>query len=210
MGSLPDVMQPDLASFLAHLMPVAEEEVVWGRGSIRLRSVCYFGSEIPPLTYITSVRSIVIRGERVLVLRNPDETHIMPGGRREAGETLEQTMRREVLEETGWELQPVTVLGFIHFHHLTLKPPEHPYPYPDFLHLIYVSLATSERPEARIPDDYERECAFHTITDMMDAKADGAAANAIGANQRLYLRAALASLADKGLNLGDASTQGSD
>lgn len=192
---IPSESRPsDLSTFLARFKPVAQEEVVWG-GKTHLLASCYIGSDVPPPEYITSVRSVVLRGGEVLVLRNPDETHIMPGGRREKGETLQETLRREVLEETGWEMEPVAVLGFIHFHHLTPQPSSYLYPYPDFIHLLYLSLATEERLDARIPDDYEQESAFHSILEITGAGAGDAS---IDANQMLYLQAATAIMARKG------------
>jgi 8-oxo-dGTP pyrophosphatase MutT (NUDIX family) len=44
---------------------------------------------------------------------------------------LEQTVRREVLEETGWAIDPPKLLGVKHFRHLTPKPAGYSCPYPD-------------------------------------------------------------------------------
>jgi ADP-ribose pyrophosphatase YjhB (NUDIX family) len=190
MSTSSDSAQSDLLAFLATRSPEAQEEQdQWGGGSRALVSY-YLGEEIPPLGYISSVRSIVIRGEDVLVVRNADETHVVPGGRREEGETLHQTLIRELLEETGWEITPVAVLGFWHFHHLTPRPPGYQYPYPDFIHLLYASFAARETPEARIANDYEEESTFRPIREMC-----GTAAGEIRPNQVLYLRLA-ASLLD--------------
>lgn len=121
-----------LAVFLARHASLSEEPAVWGSVThpLPLRIRAYLTVEAPPLTYIISVRSLVFHDAdgALLVLRNRDSTHIMPSGHREPNETLEQTLRREVLEETGWTLRAPTVLGFMHFHHLGPKPPGHPYP----------------------------------------------------------------------------------
>lgn len=34
----------------------------------------------------------------------------------------EDTVRREVLEETGWTMQALHPLGFLHFHHRAPRP----------------------------------------------------------------------------------------
>ena len=67
-----------------------------------LRITSYFTDELPPLEHISSVRCIVFRDDMVLVVREGEEAHVVPGGRREPGETLMQTLERELLEETGW------------------------------------------------------------------------------------------------------------
>ena len=156
-------MATDLGEFLARYAPAAEEELAWSRGQLRLRVACYLSEDLPPLDYVTSVRSLVFQGRQVLVVRNEAEAHIWPGGRREEGEALEQTLRREVLEETGWEVAPISRLGFVRYRHLTPRPPEYRYPYPEFMQVIYASTAIASRPEARISDDYEIESAFRPI-----------------------------------------------
>lgn len=149
-------MQPDLAAFLARHAPIAEESAVWGNDT-PLRVTSYLGHDPPPLAYVTSVRGVVFRDDAVLVVRGGREGHIVPGGRREAGETLEETLRREVLEESGWALSDIAPLGFIHYHHLSPKRPGHAYPHPDFLQPVYISRAVAFRSEAVLPNEYERE-----------------------------------------------------
>src|SRR5207249_3646517 len=133
--------------------PLLEEVTVWGGGSLPLRETCYLGEEIPPLDYVTSVRGLVFQGEQILVVRDPHGSHILPGGRREEGETLEATLRREILEETGCTLGAIAMLGFLHFHHLSPRPADYRYPHPDFVQLIFRADASGVVPEAAVTGD---------------------------------------------------------
>lgn len=178
-----NTMQPDLAAFLARHTPLAEEQAVWGEGTIRLLISCYLSTELPPLEYVTSVRSLVFHNDSVLVLRNPDDTHIYPDGRREGDETLEETLRREILEEVGWEVAEISQLGFIRLHHLTPKPPGYPYPYPDLLQVVHMATATSFVPDAKLEDDYELEASFRPISEVQEMT--------LSPCQHVFLKAAL-------------------
>ncbi len=181
-------MVPDLAAFLARHMPLAEELAVWGAGTLPLRITAYLGSESPPLPYITSVRGLIFRDDALLVLRNLDGAHIMPGGRREAGETLEETLRREVLEETGWTVRAPAMLGFMHLHHLSPRPPGQPYPHPDFAQVVYIAEAERYVPDARVPDDYEIDARFRPLSTVE--------APELSPGEQVYLATALRRRAD--------------
>jgi ADP-ribose pyrophosphatase YjhB (NUDIX family) len=132
---------------------LAEERVLWAETRLRLRT--YLGASAPPTEHITSARVLVFQGTAVLVQRDVGSTHILPGGRRAADETLEQTARREVLEETGWELGPLVPLGVLHFQHETPRPSDYAYPYPDFFQVVYTADALLCRPAARLDDGHE-------------------------------------------------------
>jgi ADP-ribose pyrophosphatase YjhB (NUDIX family) len=157
-------MNDDLASFLAGRQWSAEDHTIWGQYSLRERG--YLCQKLPPLPYITSVRTILLHGNDVLVVRDPGSVHILPGGRREPGETLEQTLHREVLEETGWTIAQTWLLGFKHFHHLSSVPPDHPYPHPDFLQVVFAAHAGEYRPEAKEVDGHELEAIFRPVADV--------------------------------------------
>ena len=178
-----DTMPDDLTAFLARCVPIDEERAVWADGTMPLTITSFLGNQLPPLELATSVRSIVLRGNAVLVLHNRDSVHIMPGGRREPGETLEETVRREVLEESGWSITRPTLLGFRHLRHLGPKPSDYAFPYPDFFWLIYVASATGFVAGAKAEDDYERDAAFHSVDSMPTLDVTRA--------ERLYLEAAL-------------------
>jgi 8-oxo-dGTP pyrophosphatase MutT (NUDIX family) len=57
-----------------------------------------------PGLYPISVKGVVIRSGRVLLLRNERSEWELPGGRLEVGETPEQCVAREIAEETGWRV----------------------------------------------------------------------------------------------------------
>ena len=60
------------------------------------------------------VGAIIIKDERVLMVRNSEaEYYYSVGGRIQFGESAEEAVRREVLEETGCALE-VERLGFVH------------------------------------------------------------------------------------------------
>ncbi len=157
-------MKADLAEFLARHKALVEDVAVWG--DLPIRTTSYLTDELPPLDYITPVRTLVLRDDSILVVRNPDEVHIIPGGQCEVGETFEETLRREVLEETGWTITGVSMLGFMHFHHLKSKPPDYKYLHPDFIQLIYMAQADRFIPGAKRVDDYEIESHFYPLDDV--------------------------------------------
>jgi 8-oxo-dGTP pyrophosphatase MutT (NUDIX family) len=57
-----------------------------------------------PVGYPISVKGVVVRAGRVLLLKNEREEWELPGGRLEAGETPEQCVAREIEEETSWKV----------------------------------------------------------------------------------------------------------
>jgi ADP-ribose pyrophosphatase YjhB (NUDIX family) len=154
-------LSTDLARFLATQTPLASELDVWGEGTLPLRITAYWGQEMPPPAYVTSVRAMVFRAGEVLVLRNADGPHVLPGGRREVGESLTATLCRELGEETGWRPCALQPLGFCRLQHLSPRPAAYPYPYPDFCWLIYRAEAGAFDAAARLADDYEQDARFY-------------------------------------------------
>ncbi|MCU7940016.1 MAG: NUDIX domain-containing protein [gamma proteobacterium symbiont of Bathyaustriella thionipta] len=56
-------------------------------------------------TIRNTVRAIIIRDKKLLVLKKTDGSYTLPGGAHDPGETLEQGLQRECLEEIGTEVQ---------------------------------------------------------------------------------------------------------
>ena len=156
----------DLQMFLADKIPFHETEALWADGTMPLR-VCYFRSdEQPSEQFVTSVRCLVFQNDSILVLRNRKGNHILPGGRREEGETFEQTLRREVAEETGWTVESISRLGFIHLKHLKPKPPGYQFLHPHFFQIVYTARASKYVPDLMCDDDYEEESTFVPIGEL--------------------------------------------
>ncbi|MFN8516934.1 MAG: NUDIX domain-containing protein [Chloroflexia bacterium] len=107
----------------------------------------------------------------------------MGGARR--GETIEATVRREVLEETGWSLGTLDQLAVVHYRHINPRPPGYPYPYPDFAQIIYLSEALVFDPAATIPDEWVAASGLYSAAEALRLVAPRA-------SERLLLEAALA------------------
>ncbi|MGW0228519.1 NUDIX domain-containing protein [Actinopolymorpha singaporensis] len=136
------IRHPDLLALLERHSPAVTVDDLWANGTLPLRVSAYLGvAPVPEL--VSSVRCVVRVAGRFVVCRVPGELHVLPGGRPEPGETPPQTAVREVYEETGWHLDPESLvpLGFLHLRRLVDAPPDHPYPHPDFLQLVYLGVA---------------------------------------------------------------------
>jgi 8-oxo-dGTP pyrophosphatase MutT (NUDIX family) len=55
-----------------------------------------------PATYPVSVKGVVVREGRVLLLRNERDEWELPGGKLDRGEDPEACVVREIREEAGW------------------------------------------------------------------------------------------------------------
>jgi 8-oxo-dGTP pyrophosphatase MutT (NUDIX family) len=89
-------------------------------------------NELPSRAFVGSVRAIVLRKDEVLLVHSSVPI-LSVGGRCEPDETIEQTLLREVAEETGWKVSPVGVIGFTHCRHLDEQRPDWGRPAPDWI-----------------------------------------------------------------------------
>ena len=144
---------PELTAVLQLKEAAAVMEQTWGMGQA-IRLAAYTGPADLPDEVVTSIRCIVRVGDQVVVCTNRDGfSHAWPGGRREAGETHAETACREVMEETGWTVDPASLelLGWLHMENLEPQPDDHPFPHPDFLQYVYSGRA-AEGEGGRNPD----------------------------------------------------------
>jgi ADP-ribose pyrophosphatase YjhB (NUDIX family) len=152
----------DLRNFLSGCRLLSEEGVIWGP-TARFVVRAYAADTLPPLELVTSVRCVVTRTGDVLVLSRGEgsqDAHVVPGGRRESGESLEETLRREVLEETGWSLGVPRLLGCVVYRHVDEEPPGYPFPYPEFAQVTYTAEAESYHADALHPDEVDGVARF--------------------------------------------------
>lgn len=134
---------PEMITLLARSRPAAAKDEAWSDGQLPLRVRAFTGPIEAPEALITSVRCIVTTDDGVVRCNNRDGSHLWPGGRREQGETFAETAIREVLEETGWRLDPESLhpLGWLHYEYLTERPNDWPFPHPDFVQIVFTGTA---------------------------------------------------------------------
>jgi 8-oxo-dGTP pyrophosphatase MutT (NUDIX family) len=181
---------PALEAYFAGLTPTARRERTdW---VARLRLTSYVTDAVPPTEHVRSVRCVAFRGRSVLALRDAVGAHILPGGRREAGETLARTLERELLEETGWTVSAPRVIGVVRLSWLQERPAHlpagSPY-YPDFLWLIHTAEVDAHRPEALLHEPGEGAPVFLPLSEP--ATAAELEASTWAPENRVFLPAAL-------------------
>ncbi len=117
--------------------------MLWPKTGGDFDFAAYLLTEPPPLALVVSARAILTRDGRVLAFESGTGTnHIIPGGRRRPEESLEQTLAREIREETGCAIAPeVRQLGIIHLYNRLPRREGSPYPFPDALWVVYAAAA---------------------------------------------------------------------
>lgn len=174
-------MDDGLEKFLSPLTAFEEETQIWPPlGTMRIR--CYLTDKMPPVRYVSSARAVVINGDRVLLVQDRDGVHIIPGGKLEPGESPEEAMRREVIEETGWSLVFCTPIGVLHFTHVRPMS-EGQGTQPDFLQVVYAGIPGKYHPELREIDGYEIGAEFVSIDQVRQMT--------LGTGQKTYIETAI-------------------
>lgn len=110
----------ELREFLSHHPSFGGWSEAWDGVPLEFRTC--LGNDLPPRAFVGSVRALVLRNNEVLLVHSSVPI-LSVGGRCQPGETVEQTLLREVREETGWRVLPLGVIGFIHCQHLDGQRP---------------------------------------------------------------------------------------
>lgn len=120
--------------------------------------------------YPVSIKGVLVRNDRVLLVHNERDEWELPGGRLEPGETPEQTVAREITEETGLSVDVAEILDawvyhiavankdvFIVTYGCTTRSTA--VPVLSHEHSRVAEFAEHEVPELRMPDGYKRSIA---------------------------------------------------
>ncbi len=126
------------------------------QGNLRVR--LSLASAMPPAHVCSSILGIVLNCHQQVLYLHPSASsgsiaHVLIGGRPKPGETPEQTVIREVGEETGWHVEPIRTIGFRHFFHLEPRSESTDRPYPDFIQPIFVARAIAYSASLVLADD---------------------------------------------------------
>lgn len=95
-----------------------------------------FSTELPPDELVTNVHAVCFVGDAVVLCRDDRGIWMLPGGTREQGESVEDCLRRELLEEAG--ARPIGPARWIGAHYTTSRSPApyrdwQPHPHKAFL-----------------------------------------------------------------------------
>ncbi len=115
---------------------------------------------LPPRHLITSAVALAFHEGTFLMTNLHQRGWDIPGGHIDPGETPEETMRREVMEEAAVELGPMRLFGYQRIRLLGEVPAGYRYPAPASYQVFYIGQVTTILPFAPTTEASDR--AFFT------------------------------------------------
>ncbi len=103
-------------------------------GAVRYRFE--LGSSPPPVNLISNINLVPFVGDQWLLIQLYSGEWDVPGGTLEPGESYLDTIRRELLEEAGFQLVTFEPLGAWHCHSSALEPYRPHLPHPEFYRFV--------------------------------------------------------------------------
>ncbi|MGW4244905.1 NUDIX domain-containing protein [Nocardia sp. NPDC004722] len=136
---------------LADRFPLLHAPARWEWGGLDVQ----FSTELPPDELVTNIHVVCFVGDRIVLCRDDRDVWILPGGTREAGESIESCVARELVEEAGAELiGPIRQFG-AHYATTDRPTPYRPWqPHPHKAWLWCTADVTLTGPPTN-PDDAE-------------------------------------------------------
>ncbi len=112
-------------------------------------------AKVEDLQLSVHVYGIAVQDGKALIVPQFQRGYDWPGGTMELGETLEETLKREVKEETGYEAEPIKILAaYTSFFHHIFKKNDH-----QAILLFYLVNVVGGEISATGLSDYEKDYA---------------------------------------------------
>lgn len=112
---------------------------------------------LPPRPLITAALGLIFHGDRFLMTKLTARGWDIPGGHIEAGEHPEQTVRREIFEETCVHVGDLQLFAYDKFTIDAPKPDGYRYPHPVSYQLFYWGRVAHMKPFAATAEAVERQ-----------------------------------------------------
>jgi len=118
-----------------------EQDIAWLPRPNECQTV--LSSQLPSQELVSTALVVAFIGDCLLTTNLRSRGWDIPGGHVEPGEHPEETVRREVYEETGATLGSLHLLGYHRLRLLGPQPTAYGYPYPDCYQVFYLAQVIS-------------------------------------------------------------------